>query len=204
MALDLIGKAVAGNFNKVIEGAKIGTNACKLDCIQAYTSEYNGDWSMVAEFIFDIGGTQYGKKMYISKKGATSEQDIGLDDTAIGRVNNLLLKAFGVSNPNFISILQSSPVEKDKIITKYNKDMTVDEYKPQMLVNVDVNVVMKKNDAGYFEIVWMFNPNDKEGIDDAVAKAKTVANVAAARPTSIGGNNRPSIGGGKRPSIKVG
>jgi len=207
MAIDLIGKAVAGNFDKVIEGAKLGANTCKLDSIQVYTSEYKGDWSMVSEFIFDIGGTLYGKKIYISKKGAKSENDIALDEKAIGRVNNLLLKAFNVSNPNFISILQNSPVEKGKTITKYNNDIVVDEYKPQQLINVEIIVVMKKNDAGYFDISWIFNPEDKEEIESAVKKAKD-SDVAVAKPTSIGGANanRPTIGGANanRPTIKVG
>jgi len=204
MALDLIGKAVAGNFNKIVEGAKVGENKCRLSSIRIYTSEYNGDWSQIAEFIFDIGGTEYGKKLYISKKGAKSDEKVRLDVDAIGKVNNLLLKAFGISSPNLITILQSSPVEKGKTITKYNKDMTVDEYKPQMLVNIDVVVVMKKNDSGYFEISWIFNPNDKEGISEAVEKAKTVANTTVSKPTSIGAGNRPSIGGSNRPSIKIG
>jgi len=206
MAIDLIGKAVAGNFDKVIEGAKLGANTCKLDSIQLYTSEYNGDWSLISEFIFDIGGTEYGKKIYISKKGAKSENDIALDEKAIGRVNSLLLKAFNVSNPNFISILQNSPVEKGKTVTKYNKDFVVDEYKPQQLINIEVVVVMKKNDAGYFDISWMFNKNDKEAIAEAEKKAKDSNTATIAKPTSIGanGSNRPSIGGGNRPTIKVG
>jgi len=199
---NLIETAIANNFDKVIEGAKLGANEAKLDAIHVYSSEYNGDWSMNCEFIFDIGGTKYGKKFFISSKGAKSESELALDIDKIGRVNDLLLKAFEVENPNLISILQNSPVEKGKVVTKYNKEIVVDEYKPQQLVVKNVVVVMKKNSSGYFEISWMFSPSDKEGIDEAVKKAEESKNSSViSRPTSIGGGNRPSIGGATRPSI---
>jgi len=205
MALDLIKKA-AGNvdFQKVIEGAKVGANTTKLSSVLLYPSEYQGDWSYICELVFNIGGTDYSKKLYISKKGAESESELGLDQDAVGRVNNLLQKAFSLDNPYLIEILNASPVQQVEI-ERYRTKFDVNEYKPQMLLNVEVVVVMKKNDAGYFDIAWIFNPNDKEGIDEAVKKAKEVASTAVAKPTSIGGGaNRPSIGGGKRPSIKVG
>jgi len=206
MAKGILDGVIANNFNKIIEGAKVGSNVCKLDSVQVYDTEYNGDWSRVSEFVFNIGGTLYGKKLFLSKK-AKSQSELKLDIDMVGRVNNLLLKVFGVQNPNLIAILQSSPVEYSKEVKKYNKDVIVDEYKPQQLINTEVVVVMRKNDSGYFEVSWMFNKDDKEAIAEAEKKAKDSGATAIAKPTSIGANgNRPTIGGanGNRPTIKVG
>jgi len=204
MATNLIGKAVAENYDKIIEGAKLGANNSRLECIHLYPSEYNDEWTYNAELLFNIGGTTYGKKLSISNK-AQSEAELSLDANRIGKLNNLLLKAFEVENPNFIAILQASPVEKAKTVQKYGKDVVVDEYRPQQLLNKDIVVVMKKNNSGYFDIDWIFNPNDKDGIKEAEERAKEVATVTTpAKPTKLGGANRPSIGGANRPTIKAG
>jgi len=205
MALNLIDNAVTKHYDRIIEGAKLGANNCKLENIHLYPSEYNGEWTYNIELLFNIGGTIYGKKFSISNK-AQSEAELSLDANRIGRVNNLLLKVFEIESPNIIAILQNSPVEKGKVVKKYGKEVVVDEYRPTQLINKEIVVVMKKNDSGYFDIDKIFNTKNKEEIEEAVAKAKEVTTIAPTKPTSLNGvrsGNRPSIGG-ERPTIKVG